>query len=52
MADLSRRIGDIEQATKYLSMVIERSKSSIETGIIEMAKEGWNEIREQKKVVL
>ncbi|WP_019243783.1 MULTISPECIES: DUF2225 domain-containing protein [Bacillus] len=52
MADLSRRIGDIEQATKYLSMVIERSKSSIETGIIEMAKERWNEIREQKKVVL
>ncbi|WP_391116661.1 MULTISPECIES: DUF2225 domain-containing protein [unclassified Psychrobacillus] len=49
IAELSRRIGDIEFATRYFSKVIEKQSTSIEPKIIEMAKERWQEIRESKE---
>ncbi|MFF2755463.1 DUF2225 domain-containing protein [Psychrobacillus sp. NPDC058041] len=49
IAELSRRIGDMEFATRYFSKVIEKQNTSIEPKIIEMAKERWQEIRESKE---
>ena len=49
IAELSRKIGDIEYATRYFSKVIEKQTTSIEPTIIEMAKERWQEIRAQKE---
>lgn len=49
IAELSRRIGDIEYATRYFSKVIEKQSTSIEPKVIEMAKERWQEIRENKE---
>ena len=49
IAELSRKIGDIEYATRYFSKVIEKQNSSIEPTIIEMAKDRWYEIRAQKE---
>lgn len=49
IAELSRRIGDIEFATRYFSKVIEKQSTSVEPKIIEMAKERWQEIRESKE---
>ena len=48
LGDLSRRVGNRDQAVKYLSMVIEKQKQTHETKIIELAKSCWHEIREQK----
>ena len=49
IAELSRKIGDIEYATRYFSKVIEKQSTSIEPTIIEMAKDRWHEIRAQKE---
>lgn len=49
IAELSRKIGDIEYATRYFSKVIEKQNASIEPSIIEMAKDRWQEIRAQKE---
>lgn len=49
IAELSRKIGDIESATRYFSKVIEKQKTSTEPSIIEMAKDRWHEIRAQKE---
>lgn len=49
IAELSRRIGDMEFATRYFSKVIEKQSTSIEPKVIEMAKERWQEIRESKE---
>ena len=49
IAELSRKIGDIENATRYFSKVIEKQKTSTEPSIIEMAKDRWYEIRAQKE---
>jgi uncharacterized protein len=48
--ELSRRIADIPAATKYFSMVLERQKSTVETSIIQMARDRWAEIKGEKKV--
>lgn len=45
IAELSRRIGDRELATRYFSKVIEKQSTSIEPKLIEMAKERWQEMR-------
>lgn len=50
IAELSRRIGDMENATRYFSKVIEKQNTSIEPKIIEMAKDRWHEMRESKKI--
>lgn len=43
--ELSVRIDDIAAATKYFSMVIEKQKQAVETKLVEMARERWQEIR-------
>lgn len=49
LGDLSNRVGNYDQAVKFLSMVIEKQKSTIETHIVEMAKDKWHEIRNSQK---
>ncbi|MET0960004.1 MAG: DUF2225 domain-containing protein [Psychrobacillus psychrotolerans] len=49
IAELSRKIGDIEYATRYFSKVIEKQNRSLEPTIVEMAKDRWQEIRAQKE---
>lgn len=49
MGELSHQIGDHEAAVRNFSRVIERQRTSIEPNLIEMAKERWQEIREQKQ---
>ncbi|MGG5252827.1 DUF2225 domain-containing protein [Neobacillus sp. SM06] len=49
IGELSRRIKDVDKATKFFSMVIERQKQTVEPKIIEMAKERWHEIRDSRK---
>ncbi|WP_102694216.1 DUF2225 domain-containing protein [Rummeliibacillus pycnus] len=45
IAELSRRIGDREQAIRYFSRVIEKQQSSNEAKIIELAKDQWQQMR-------
>ena len=45
IAELSRRIGERDMATRYFSRVLEKQSSSIEPKLIEMAKERWQEMR-------
>ncbi|KGR83559.1 MULTISPECIES: DUF2225 domain-containing protein [Lysinibacillus] len=49
IAELSRRIGDIENATRFFSRVIEKQSVGGEAKIIDMAKEQWAIIREEKE---
>jgi len=49
IAELSRRLNDIDEATRYFSRVIEKQKTSIEPKVIDMAKEQWRLIREEKE---
>ncbi len=49
IGDLSRRVGSEGQATRYFSRVIEKQKETIEKGIVQMAKDRWSEMREEKK---
>ncbi|AYC29962.1 DUF2225 domain-containing protein [Paenisporosarcina cavernae] len=49
IAELSRRIGDREKATRFFSRVIEKQKSTVEPKLIEMAKDRWQEMREEKE---
>lgn len=49
IAELSWRTGQKEQAVKFLSKVIEQQSRTIESGIIDLAKERWHEIRESQK---
>lgn len=49
LGELSRRIGEIDQAVKYFSMVIERQSRTVETKIVDMARERWYEIRDIQK---
>lgn len=48
IAELSRRINDLENATRFFSKVIEKQSIAGEAKIIEMAKEQWTMIREEK----
>ncbi|WP_262177527.1 DUF2225 domain-containing protein [Saccharococcus sp. Marseille-Q5394] len=48
MAELSHQIGDKEEAIRNFSKVIESQRISTDPQIIEMAKERWQEIREQR----
>lgn len=49
VAELSRRIGDREQATRFFSRVIEKQSTSIEPKLIELAKEQWQLMREENE---
>ena len=52
IAELSRRIGDMENATRFFSKVIESQRSGGEVKLVEMAKERWQEIRSERDKVL
>lgn len=53
IAELSRRIGDLEMATKYFSKIIENQRNAGEVKIIEMAKEQWQLVRiEREKITI
>ena len=47
VGELSRRIGDNQQAMKYFSSVLEKQKFSVETSIIQMARDRWSDIKEE-----
>jgi len=49
VAELSRRIGDREQATRFFSRVIEKQSTSVEPKLIELAKEQWQLMREENE---
>lgn len=49
IAELSRRIGDREQATRFFSRVIEKQSTSVEPKLIELAKEQWQLMREENE---
>ncbi|GLC89733.1 DUF2225 domain-containing protein [Lysinibacillus piscis] len=49
IAELSRRMGDIENATRFFSRVIEKQNVGGEAKVIEMAKEQWAIIRAEKE---
>lgn len=48
VGELSCRIGDREKAVQYFSKIIETQKTSTEPQLIELAKERWQEIRQEK----
>ena len=45
VAELSRRLSDMENATRFFSKVIESQRGGGEAKVVEMAKERWEEIR-------
>ena len=49
IGDLSKRVGLEGQAIRYFSRVIEKQKVTIEKVIVEMERDLWSEIREEKK---
>lgn len=49
VAELSRRIGDIENATRYFSKVIEKQNIGGDAKIVDMAKEQWTILREARE---
>ena len=51
VAELSRRIGDLEMATRYYSKIIENQRVGGEAKVIEMAKEQWQLVREEREKV-
>ena len=49
IAELSRQIGDEAEAVRGFSRVIESQRTSTDPKVIEMAKERWQEMREEKE---
>ncbi len=49
IAELSRRLNDIENATRFFSKVIESQRVGGEAKVVEMAKERWEEIRAHRE---
>ncbi|WP_409302492.1 DUF2225 domain-containing protein [Peribacillus sp. SCS-155] len=47
--EISRRVADHSAAAKYFSKVIEKQKQTVETKLVQMAKEQWQLIRQAKK---
>ncbi len=48
VAELSRRMGDFENATRFFSKIIENQRNGGEVKIIEMAKAQWQLVREER----
>lgn len=48
VGELSRRIGDFEMATRFFSKVIESQRVGGEARLVDMAKEQWEIIREER----
>lgn len=49
IAELSRRIGDLDNSTRFFSKVIEHQHVGGEAKLIEMAKEQWQFVREERE---
>ncbi|HWK23549.1 MAG TPA: DUF2225 domain-containing protein [Ureibacillus sp.] len=49
IAELSRRTGDLDLATRYYSKIIENQRVGGEAKVIEMAKEQWQLVREERE---
>ena len=49
VAELSRRLNDMENATRFFSKVIESQRVGGEAKLVEMAKERWAEIRAMRE---
>lgn len=49
IAELSRRIGDYENATRFFSRVIENQRVGGEAKLVDMAKEQWELVREERE---
>lgn len=49
IGELSRRIGDDDEAVRNFSRVIEQQKTTLDPKAVDMAKERWQEMREQKR---
>lgn len=47
VGELARRVGDNQKAMKFFSSVLEKQKSTVETSIIQMARDRWTEIKEE-----
>ncbi|WP_227397145.1 DUF2225 domain-containing protein [Jeotgalibacillus aurantiacus] len=50
LAELSLRLGEEDQATRYFSKIIEKQHSSTEPKMVKMAKDRWQAHREQKQM--
>lgn len=51
IAEISRRMSDKEQAIRYFSKVIEKQRLFNEPKILEMAKDQWQRMREEKETL-
>lgn len=51
IAELSRRLGDLEMATRYYSKIIENQRVGGEAKLIAMAKDQWQLVREEREKV-
>lgn len=51
IAELSRRLEDYENATRFFSKVIENQRIGGEAKLVEMAKEQWQIIRQERETV-
>lgn len=49
IAELSRRIGDLENSTRFFSKVIENQRFGGEAKLIDMAKDQWQLVREERE---
>lgn len=49
IGELSRRTEKYKQATLYFSKVIQKQNETIEKGIVQMARDRWQEFREEQK---
>ncbi|UYZ21394.1 DUF2225 domain-containing protein [Mesobacillus jeotgali] len=50
IGELSRRLGQTQDAVRFFSKVIEKQRQSVEPQIIQLAKDRWQEMREDKVV--
>ncbi len=50
IGELSRRLGNSQDAVRFFSKVIEKQRQSVEPQIIQLAKDRWQEMREDKVV--
>ncbi|WP_332648991.1 DUF2225 domain-containing protein [Lysinibacillus sp. 54212] len=51
IAELSRRLGDYENSTRFFSRVIENQRVGGEAKLVEMAKEQWQLIRQERETI-
>lgn len=50
IGDLSKRIGNTQDAVRFFSRVIEKQRQSAEPQVVQLAKDRWAEMREEQSV--